>query len=186
IRRHQPGERGAILLAGDFGELLAERLKARIVHPRRQRDGHRLVRSERRCWRLSWCLSRWLGRRLRLGKDRHGRGHAPDGRRAPATRWVDERRGCRIAMSPRVASHAFSAGFSPLYGKKKGASAPVGLAPAAGLVEWGATKIAGAIMDDNLLSPPTSTGRTHQSESAQEKAAPGAGRMRAGTARVRH
>src|SRR5262245_36087465 len=59
---------------------------------------------------------------------------------AAATRWVDERRGCRIAMSPRVASHAFSAGFSPLYGKKKGASAPVGLAPAAGLVEWGATK----------------------------------------------
>src|SRR5215472_13271497 len=60
---------------------------------------------------------------------------------AAATRWVDERRGCRIAMSPRVASHAFSAGFSPLYGKKKGASAPVGLAPAAGLVEWGATKL---------------------------------------------
>jgi hypothetical protein len=29
----------------------------------------------------------------------------------------------------------FSAGFSPLYGKKKGASARVGLAPAAGLVE---------------------------------------------------
>src|SRR5262245_23752863 len=105
---------------------------------------------------------------------------------AAATRWVDERRGCRIAMSPRVASHALSAGFSPLYGKKKGASAPVGLAPAAGLVEWGATKIAGAIMDDNLLSPPTSAGRTHQSESAQEKAAPGAGRMRAGTASVRN
>jgi hypothetical protein len=85
-------------------------------------------------------------------------------------------------MSPRVASRALSAGFSPLYGKKKGASAPVGLAPAAGLVEWGATKIAGAIMDDNLLSPPTSAGWRHQSESAQEKAVPGAGRRRAGTA----
>src|SRR5215831_9243481 len=42
------------------------------------------------------------------------------------------------------------------------------------------------VMDDNLLSPPTSAGRTHQSESAQEKAAPGAGRMRAGTASVRN
>jgi hypothetical protein len=44
-------------------------------------------------------------------------------------------------MSPRVASRALSAGFSPLYGKKKGALALVGLAPAAGLIEWGATKI---------------------------------------------
>src|SRR5215467_15790882 len=101
---------------------------------------------------------------------------------AAATRWVDERRGCRIAMSPRVASRALSAGFSPLYGKKKGASAPVGLGAGRRPRRTGRHKIAGAIMDDNLLSPPTSAGRTHQSESAQEKAAPGAGRMRAGTA----
>jgi hypothetical protein len=33
----------------------------------------------------------------------------------------------------------FSARFSPLYGKKKGALALIGLALAAGLVEWGAT-----------------------------------------------
>src|SRR5262249_49638823 len=43
-------------------------------------------------------------------------------------------------------------------------------------------KFAGAIMDDNLLSPPTSAGRRHQSESAQEKAARGGGRRGAGTA----
>jgi hypothetical protein len=50
-------------------------------------------------------------------------------------------------MSPRVASCALSAGFSPLYGKKKGASA-------AGLVEWDATeKFAGAIIGHNLLGP---------------------------------
>src|SRR5262249_33639737 len=105
---------------------------------------------------------------------------------AAATRWVDERRGCRIAMSPRVASHALSAGFSPLYGKKKGASAPVGLAPAAGREEGAAKKFVAGIMEKTLLTPRTSAGRTHQSESAQEKAAPGAGRMRAGTASVRN
>jgi hypothetical protein len=85
-------------------------------------------------------------------------------------------------MSPRVASRALSAGFSPLYGRKKGASALVGLAPAAGLVNGAPQKFAGAVMGDNLLSPPTSAGWRHQSESAQEKAAPGAGRRRAGTA----
>jgi hypothetical protein len=38
-------------------------------------------------------------------------------------------------------------------------------------------------MGDNLLSPATiSAGRRHQPESAQEKAVPAAGRMRAGTA----
>src|SRR5262249_52747456 len=73
-----------------------------------------------------------------------------------------------------------------LYGKKKGASAPVGLGAGRRPRRTGRHKIAGAIMDDNLLSPPTSAGRTHQSESAQEKAAPGAGRMRAGTASVRN
>jgi hypothetical protein len=60
---------------------------------------------------------------------------------AAATKWVDEGRGCRIAMSPRGCEPCFSAGFSPLYGKTKGASALVSLAPAAGLIEWGATKI---------------------------------------------
>jgi hypothetical protein len=85
-------------------------------------------------------------------------------------------------MSPRVASRALSAGFSPLYGKKKGASALVGLAPPQASSNRAPQKFAGGIMDDNLLSPPTSAGWRHQSESAQEKAVPGAGRRRAGTA----
>jgi hypothetical protein len=44
-------------------------------------------------------------------------------------------------------------------------------------------KFAGAIMGDNQLSPATiSAAGRHQPESAEEKAAPAAGRMRAGTA----
>src|SRR6188472_3773266 len=40
---------------------------------------------------------------------------------AAATRKVEERRECRIARSPEVPNADISAGFSPLYGKKKGA-----------------------------------------------------------------
>jgi len=76
----------------------------------------------------------------------------------------------------------FSAGFSPLYGKKKGEVAPSAWRRPLASSNGAPQKFAGAIMDDNLLSPPTSAGRRHQSESAQEKAAPGAGRMRAGAA----
>ena len=77
IRRHQPRERGAVLVLGDISELLAEGLETGIVHARRQRDGHRLVGSERRLWRLG----RWLRRlylRHELGHARHGCERARD------------------------------------------------------------------------------------------------------------
>src|SRR5262249_34348720 len=106
---------------------LAERLEARIVHPRRQRDGHRLVRSEHRCRRLGW--------RLRLGKDRHGREHAREHQRSR-----DDMGGGEAWMPPRDVSQGseegVSAGFSPLYGKKRGAGATMGWAVAAGVAEW--------------------------------------------------
>jgi hypothetical protein len=81
---------------------------------------------------LSW--------RLRLAEDRHGRERARDHERSR-----DEMGGREAWMPHRDVSQGcepcFSAGFSPLYGKKKGASALVSLAPAAGLIEWGVTKI---------------------------------------------
>src|SRR5262249_31089228 len=52
IRRDQPRKRGAVLVLGDLGELLAEGLEARIVDARRQRDRYGLVGSERRLRRL--------------------------------------------------------------------------------------------------------------------------------------
>jgi len=85
---------------------------------------------------LSWRLRRWLC----LAEDRQGREHARNHERGR-----DEMGGREAWMPHRDVSQGcepcFSAGFSPLYGKKKGEAARVGLAPAAGLVEWGATKI---------------------------------------------
>src|SRR5262249_36913396 len=115
IRRHQPRERGAILLAGDFAELLADRVEVPIVHPRAQREGRRLVRRERRCWRLSRRWRRWL----RWAEGRQGREHARNHERSR-----DEMGGREAWMPHRGVSQGckpcFSAGFSPLYGKKKG------------------------------------------------------------------
>jgi hypothetical protein len=45
-------------------------------------------------------------------------------------------------MSPRGSEPCFSARFSPLYGKKKGALALIGLALAASLVEMGRHSLA--------------------------------------------
>src|SRR5262245_31840747 len=115
---------------------------------------------------------------------------------AAATKWVDERRGCRIAMSPRVASRALAPDLARSTARKKGRRR-VGLAPAAGLVagalepstqrEW--TRFARAKNSLARLWAITCSARRrdppagrHQPESAEEKAAPAAGRMRAGTA----
>ena len=96
IRRHQPGERGAVLLLGDFAELLAEGVEARIVQRRRQRDGDRLVGPGRRrrrgcagCWRA--CAWAWPDARAR----------ARPRARAQSTKSIEDRRECRIAISPR-------------------------------------------------------------------------------------
>src|SRR5260370_14395094 len=69
---HYPRERGAILVLGDLGKLVAKRPEGRVVDRGRQRDRHGLVWSEHRRRRLR----RWVCRLQRLGHDGHGRERA--------------------------------------------------------------------------------------------------------------
>jgi hypothetical protein len=87
---------------------------------------------------------------------------------AAATRKVEERRECRIARSPEVPNADVSAGFSPLYGKKKG-----------GFGEPRAQKNCGQrCLVGGYVRPPQCIGLK-----AQEKSGSGRGANAAGAAR---
>src|SRR5690242_6267684 len=72
-----------------------------------------------------------------------------------AMRKVEERRECRIGRSPVVPSTVASAGFSPLYGKKKGVGRR--------------QKLSGGVRRQTSARGQVRAAARHRAESAEEK-----------------